>query len=270
MPLKSLKGLNEKGVKGMTIGALVSIGRHPQSGRTRRAEQDARAVELGLQLVGHHLSVIHAGDPNEPVLRQYAGMGLDSINVIKQSNQADAVATLGQCVKKMQLSVVLTGVRAENGESSGMLPYLLAESLGWPLVSHVADIVAINEAEAEVLLALPRGQRRSVKVAVPFVASIDNAAPEPRQSAFGPGLRAKLEVEELAETLDDERLIWQEAIAKPRVKRLKTVKAKNAADRFKAAVVKQTSSKGQLLKEESAADKAKAIFDLLIEENVIR
>ncbi|MDE2035983.1 MAG: electron transfer flavoprotein subunit beta, partial [Pseudomonas sp.] len=28
--------------------SLVSIGAHPTSGRPRRAEQDARAVELGL------------------------------------------------------------------------------------------------------------------------------------------------------------------------------------------------------------------------------
>ena len=31
--------------------SLVSIGAHPTSGRPRRAEQDARAVELGLPLV---------------------------------------------------------------------------------------------------------------------------------------------------------------------------------------------------------------------------
>ena len=35
----------------LQIVALVSIGAHPSSGRPRRAEQDARAVELGLRLV---------------------------------------------------------------------------------------------------------------------------------------------------------------------------------------------------------------------------
>ncbi len=55
----------------MTIAtvALVSIGAHPASGRTRRAEQDARAVELGLELVGDNLHVLHAGNPHEPALQ---------------------------------------------------------------------------------------------------------------------------------------------------------------------------------------------------------
>ena len=41
----------------MTIAtvALVSIGAHPASGRARRAEQDARAVELGLQIGRAHV-----------------------------------------------------------------------------------------------------------------------------------------------------------------------------------------------------------------------
>ena len=51
--------------------SLVSIGAHPSSGRARRAEQDARAVELGLQLAGDNLQVVHAGDPREEALRAY-------------------------------------------------------------------------------------------------------------------------------------------------------------------------------------------------------
>ncbi|MDO7895166.1 electron transfer flavoprotein subunit beta, partial [Pseudomonas aeruginosa] len=48
----------------LNIVALVSIGAHPASGRPRRAEQDARAVELGLRLSGPRLQVLHAGDPH--------------------------------------------------------------------------------------------------------------------------------------------------------------------------------------------------------------
>ena len=57
--------------------SLISIGAHPTSGRPRRAEQDARAVELGLQLAGAQLQVLHAGDVAEPALRAYLGMGLE-------------------------------------------------------------------------------------------------------------------------------------------------------------------------------------------------
>jgi electron transfer flavoprotein beta subunit len=34
----------------LKVAALVSVGRHPVTGRPRRAEYDARAVEMGLAL----------------------------------------------------------------------------------------------------------------------------------------------------------------------------------------------------------------------------
>ena len=43
----------------LNIVALVSVGAHPTSGRARRAEQDARAVELGLRLAGQNLQLLH-------------------------------------------------------------------------------------------------------------------------------------------------------------------------------------------------------------------
>ena len=42
------------------VTALVSVGRHPESGRARRAEQDARAVEMGMALSCYGLEVLHA------------------------------------------------------------------------------------------------------------------------------------------------------------------------------------------------------------------
>ncbi|HAQ85137.1 MAG TPA: electron transfer flavoprotein subunit beta, partial [Pseudomonas sp.] len=45
----------------LNVITLVSVGAHPTSGRPRRAEQDARAVELGLRLVGDQLQLLHAG-----------------------------------------------------------------------------------------------------------------------------------------------------------------------------------------------------------------
>ncbi|TDO99815.1 electron transfer flavoprotein subunit beta [Marinomonas balearica] len=258
--------------------SLVSIGRHPQSGRARRSEQDGRALELGLKLSGSHLQVAHAGaydstfsgSAEETVLRQYAGMGLKQMTVLKQSSDADVIPSLSHYLESQSAQVVLLGVRAESGESSGMVPYLLAESLGWPIVSRVADIVSIENGEAEVLLALPRGQRRSVTVTLPFIATVDNAAPEPRQTAYGPGQRAQFNAVDTPEVLDELRINWVEAPAKPRPKRLKVIKAKTAAERFKAATAKAQGGSGKVMKNESAQEKAQAIFDLLIEEKVIR
>lgn len=131
--------------------SLVSIGAHPTSGRPRRAEQDARAVELGLQLAGDNLQVLHAGDIGEPTLRAYLGMGLPQLHVLEQPAGADALPVLGDYLRDAGAQVVLTGSQAETGEGSGMLPFLLAEQLGWPLIVGLAQVESIEGGVAHVL-----------------------------------------------------------------------------------------------------------------------
>jgi len=259
----------------LNVVSLISVGKHPQSGRERRAEQDGRAVELGMNLTNGAstqgaLTVLHAGDPEQQALRSYAGMGLSSIRVLQMDPSADAVAPLGDYLQECSADIVLTGVRAESGESSGMVPYQLAEKLGWPIVPRIADITAVNDGVAEVLQALPRGQRRALKVRLPFVASVDNAAQEARQSAFGPARRAAMDAQSVSAETDAVRAEWDEAPARKRPKRLKVVKAKTAAERFKAATAKSQGDGGKVMKNEPATEQAQAIFDLLIEEGVLR
>lgn len=260
----------DSSTQSLAIVSLISIGKHPQSGRERRADQDARAVELGLSLSPNNLTVLHVGDAKQQALRQYAGMGVGEIHVLEAPVQADAVASLTDYFQENAPSIILTGVRAESGESSGMVPYLLAEKMGWPMVSRIANIVSIQEGVAEVLQALPRGQRRVIKVALPFVASVDSAAPEARQSAFGPASRAALSIQTCAIEKDDVSENWTETPARKRPKRLKIIKAKTAAERFKAATAKPQGESGKVMVKESNQEKAEEIFNLLIEEKVIR
>jgi len=261
----------------LTMVSLVSVGEHPASGRPRRAEQDARAVELGMKLAGDDLQTLYAGAADNEqatgALRSYLGMGLSQIKVLDLPEQADAMLGLVEYFKghfdNHCPDIILTGVRAESGESSGMMPYMLAEQLGMTVVSSIADILSIDpEAkQAEVLQALPRGQRRKVKVSLPFVASVDMAAPEPRQSAFGPANRGELNAEQGHSEDDVERSTWQTAQAKKRPKRLKIVKAKTAADRFKAATAKAAGGGGKVV--HGTEESAQAIFDLLLEEGML-
>jgi electron transfer flavoprotein beta subunit len=254
----------------LKVVALVSVGSHPVSARTRRAEQDARAVELGLHLAGEHLKVLHAGNPHEEALRAYLGMGLPALHVLEQPRGADAIPALADYLGGAGAQVVLTGTQAETGEGSGMLPYLLSELLGWPLVVGLAEVESVEAGHAQVLQALPRGQRRRLKVRLPFVASVDNAAPAARQSAFGPARRGRIDAQEV-EIIDD--VLWDETSfhpAKPRPKRLKVIKAKTAADRFRAATAKASSEGGQVLRDITPQAGAEAIFKVLCEEGVIR
>ncbi|KAF1051278.1 MAG: hypothetical protein GAK43_02476 [Stenotrophomonas maltophilia] len=254
----------------LNIVTLVSVGAHPTSGRARRAEQDARAVELGLRLAGERLRVVHAGDPHEEALRGYLGMGLSELSVLEQPGGADALLPLTAFLEHSEAQLVLTGSQAETGEGSGLLPFLLAERLGWPLVVGLAEVESVEQGVAQVLQALPRGQRRRLKVRLPFVASVDNAAPVARQSAFGPARRGYLQAHEV-EVQEDE-VLASAALqpAKPRPKRLKVIKAKTGAERMKAATAKASAGTGQVLKDVSAEAGAEAIFKLLREEGVIR
>ncbi|WP_432695875.1 electron transfer flavoprotein subunit beta [Marinobacterium sp. YM272] len=255
----------------LRIAALVSVGKHPGSGRARRAEQDARAVEMGLSMAPQGLEVLHAGDPHAEALRAYAGMGLKKLRILQQGESADAVPALSQYLDQSKPDIILTGVRAESGESSGMMAYLLGEKLGMPVVTRIAEIVSIDNGQANLLQALPRGQRRALRVPLPFVASVDMAAAAPRQSAFGPASRAEMEAKDAGvEVLDEVQASWSEAPARKRPKRLKVVKAKTAADRFKAATAKSSGDGGKVLRDKPASEMAQAVFDLLLEEGVIR
>ncbi|MEX6500445.1 electron transfer flavoprotein subunit beta [Pseudomonas zhanjiangensis] len=256
--------------KSLNIISLVSVGAHPTSGRARRAEQDARAVELGLRLAGDQLQVLHAGDPHEEALRAYLGMGLSEMTVLEQPKQGDALPLLSNYLKDSGAQLVLTGSQAETGEGSGMLPFLLAEQLGWPLVVGLAEVEKVDNGVAEVLQALPRGQRRRLKVRLPFLASVDNAAPAARQSAYGPARRGQLVAEDVAVVEDSLLAEAQLQPARPRPKRLKVIKAKSGAERMKAATAKASGGGGQVLKDVSPEQGAEAIFKLLIEEGVLR
>lgn len=250
--------------------SLVSVGAHPTSGRPRRADQDARAVELGLQLAGDNLHVLHAGNAEEPALRGYLGMGVDELHVLAQPPGADAVPGLTDYIRESGVQLVLTGSQAETGEGSGMLPYLLAETLGWPLVAGLAEVESMSNGTAQVLQALPRGQRRRLKVRLPFLATVDNSAPKPRQSAYGPAQRGLLDVEEIEVVIDEVFTNAELTPAKPRPKRLKVIKAKSGADRMKAATAKASGGGGQVLKGVTAQEGAAAILKLLVDEGVVR
>lgn len=227
-------------------------------------------MELGLRLSGPRLQVLHAGDPHAEALRGYLGMGLERLSVLEQPAGADALPALAEHLRDSRAQLVLTGSQAETGEGSGMLPFLLAERLGWPLVVGLAEVEKVEDGSAQVLQALPRGQRRRLRVRLPFVASVDNAAPAARQSAFGPARRGEIEAHEV-EVVDDP-LLAEDSLqpARPRPKRLKVIKAKTGAERMKAATAKASGGTGQVLKDLSAEAGAEAIFKLLREEGVIR
>lgn len=255
----------------VNIATLVSIGQHPRSRRAGRADQDARALELALAVSSEPPELVHVGATQNDALRGYLGMGPEQLTVLKATPDADAVPALINYLKDRQLDIVFTGVRAETGEASGLVPYAVAHGLGWPMVSRIVGVVSIDDGVAMVWQALPRGQRRAIRVPLPFIASVDSAAPPPRQSAFGPAQRGQIVELDVSATVDAARANWEERPAKPRPKRLVVASSGGtAADRMKAATAKPRGQGGQVLVEGTDREKAVAILDTLIAEGVVR
>ncbi|MCT7656431.1 electron transfer flavoprotein subunit beta [Oceanimonas sp. NS1] len=253
----------------LNIAVLVSEGRHPVSGRARRALQDACALEVAFAL-GGELEVIHAGDPERPALQDYLGMGLQRMTVLRQGQDDDALSVLAPYLDERQPDLLLTGIHAEQGEGSGMLPYLLAEHLGWPLVTGIAAIESIegtrlpccrpcHGASAGALLLGCRWWPVWMK---PPPAPSARLCPGPawshhRAAAGGPASRR--------------RKPWLAVAGRQaQAQAAEVARAKTAADRFKQATAKAQGGKGQIIRDDPQAAARMSIYDLLVEEGVLR
>lgn len=245
---------------------LVSVGRHPVSGRARRASLDARAVTLARSLQDVRLDLVHAGSETDPALRDYLGMGVGRMSVLTIGTDDDVVPPLLAYLEARPDALVLAGERAEQGESSGMVPYLLAERSGRPLVPGAAGLSFDGE-RVEVAQGLPGGRRRQVGAPRNAIVTISSAAPDPVPVAFGQARRGVIEpvaCQSTPYTIDGR---WQAARPKPR--RLKIVGEGSAADRMRAAT-QMVQGRAELLDHPDADEAARAILDYLTGEGIVR
>jgi electron transfer flavoprotein beta subunit len=246
---------------------LLSVGRHPASGRARRAPLDARALELALRLPDAEIHAVHAGDPSQAALRDYLGMGLGQLTVLAMPPGSDPVPVLAAHLAALAPDIIFAGSHAEGGEDSGMLPYLIAQGLGHSIVADVAG-VSVADGRAALTQALPRGRRRLIETRLPVVAIVNAAAPEPRQSAFARARRGIVEsiaTEAPADTFLESCEIrpWR-----PRPKRMRIPTGGSALDRLKA-MTETKSGAGTLLIQPTPEEAARAIYDYLTEKRLI-
>lgn len=164
------------------IAVLVSAGRHPVSNMPRYCRNDGLALTLALQLaetVSAQTNVLHAGDANNPALLYYLALGARQISVVPAAIDIIPALTL----QLGEADLIVTGSRAENGEDSGLLPYLLAAALNRPIVANALSINA-TESGVEVLQFLPKGKRRRVTVQLPAVIAVHPLAPAELRYAY--------------------------------------------------------------------------------------
>lgn len=247
---------------------LVSPGRHPASGRARRADADARAVELALNSGAESVEVIHAGDPLSPALRDYLGMGLERLTVLELPPGADPLPALAAYLSGRRPGLVLAGVRAEAGEDSGLVPYMLAEALGYTLAPGIVA-VSLTAGGASMVQAVPGGGRRALSAATPLVLTVDRSAPPARPFAFARARRGRIEtLPTAAVAADPGPATWERRPARQRPKRLKTPAGGSAAERLRAAT-QLAGGGGKVLSGIGPDEAAREILDFLNREGLI-
>lgn len=174
----------------MKIAVLLSAGIHPVSRRPVLPRGEAQAIALARALSSDVVGV-HAG-PDVAGVSQALGHGLARLLHAEIPQNADPLPSLLSVLRTLEPDLILAGRRAEGGEESGLLPYMVAAGLG---IEIVADAVAID-AENGVLAvdgALPRGVRRRIRTACPALATVHPAAPAARAYAFAQERRGMIE-----------------------------------------------------------------------------
>ena len=157
----------------MNLTVLISLGRHPKSGRLMLSPNDARALA-----VAHRLSdnprLVHVGEASQQqTLRQYLGLGFAAIDLIEAVPGQDICGVLIEDLRSHPCDVLLTGERAQGQDDTGLVPYILADRLQRPLLDRVLSI----DAQGQATQFLPKGQRRVMALPAQCIATVSENAP---------------------------------------------------------------------------------------------
>ena len=247
------------------IAVLVSLGRHPVSGAVRWSRNDGAALALARRLGGASVAVLHAGDPDEPALRGYLALGAPCVQTIDVPRDRDVLDPLAALLSDYAL--VLCGSRGESGMSSGLLPYLLAQRLGRPLLPNVLSAQLAGGA-VRARQFLPKGRRRDMETDLPALLAVHPAAPfEPRYAYARERAGRVLPVAAPAQAapLAD---AWRIEPADARPRKLAAPERRSGRDRLLAATA-MASRGGEVIQHGSPEDKARAVLAYLRTHNLV-
>lgn len=253
-----------------SVAALISAGRHPVSGVPRACRGDAVAMALGLSLAGDALRVVHCGEAEEPALLDYIAYGARKIEVVKGDAECVSIAALADALSGVDL--ILTGSGAERGAGSSLLPYMLAEALGRPVIANALEImVERGEAgsAARVRQFLPKGQRRQIACPLPLVVAVHPFAPVSLTYAYARRMSGRVEVTSSGfPAVATEPPSWVVEAAPRRPVRLKAQEKKAGHARLLSAIVSEAKG-GVVAFEGTTVDKAQVVLNYLREHRLV-
>lgn len=252
--------------KPLSVAVLISAGRHPVSAAPRACRSDSVAMALGRKLAGVSVRIVHAGDPHEPALNDYLAYGAGKIEVLNVSQGNDALSAIAQHVKTADL--ILTGHRAENGEGSGLLPYLLAHALDRPIIADALD-VHIENNDVRVRQFLPKGKRRMIAAPLPLVLAVHPLAPATLTYAHARRIAGRIET--ITATGSPSRSKTTAWTIEPGARRPNQLKAPENRDGHARMVsyVESQAKGGAIIGSGSSIDKAQILLSYLRENRLI-
>lgn len=248
----------------LSIAVLAAIGRNPVSGVARPNPDDVVALELARGL-GANVTALFAGDSTEAALSDYLAYGATRADALPSPAGSDVAATLAARLSDFDL--ILTGTRSEGGEGSGLVPYLVAECLGLPIVGQALEVVVAN-GHAEVTQFLPKGQRRKVRVQLPAVIAIHPMAPVVPRYAYARRLAGRIVSQPAPQAVEESAVTWRVAPATKKPVKFKAAETKAGHARMLSAIVTEAKG-GAVVNTGTPADKAQAILSYLREHRLI-
>jgi electron transfer flavoprotein alpha/beta subunit len=150
------------------VAVLVAGGRHPITDRFRRAAAESTALGIALRAAPSSCVVVHASDGAPEVLRWYASAADVRAVHLRIQPAADPCIPLANFVRDQGMQIVLCGVRAESGFSSGMTPYRIAAALKWPVLPAISEL-SWDANGVTGLQSLPGGRQRELRCPMPAV-----------------------------------------------------------------------------------------------------
>jgi electron transfer flavoprotein beta subunit len=244
----------------LKIAALVSAGKHPASGQARHCRNDSLALQMGLSLT-KYLKVLHAGDANNPALQDYLALGAQQIEVISATD--DIVENLATQLGNVDL--ILTGTRAENGQDSGLLPYLLAAKMRLPLATGALALKP-SDGQIEILQFLPKGARRRVSVKLPAIVVVHPLAPVDLHFVHAQKKSGNIVTLPISGS-SNKPTQWQTEAARRPVKL--TAKFEQTGHERLMAAISSKAKGGAVVNEGNSVEKAQVILNYLREHRLI-
>lgn len=246
------------------ILVLAAMGRNPVSGVSRPNRNDLLALELARGLAGA-VTLLHAGETGDSAVGDYLAYGAASLDVVPLTEGQDVAELLARHAGGYDL--ILTGTRSEGGEGSGLVPYLLAERLGLPIVAQVLDIT-FADGHAEVTQGLARGRRRQVRVRLPAVFVVHRKAPVTPRYAHARRLAGTVRQRAAVAVPPPDATVWRTEPATRAPVRFKAAETRSGHARMLSAIVTEGRG-GAVISEGTPAEKAQAILAYLRKHRLI-